>query len=155
MVQWRLFQVRRFFIASDQQNKGLSSLIIASILLVLYCFLLSDSGLVARIQLDNDREHVQTRIQNLGEQRKELTKLMGQYRRGEFLREEALKSGYISSNERFLIFKGADNDLSKSHAPRESQAYDIELVHLKILWIILSLIILMFYIIRKKRYNTG
>lgn len=130
-------------------------MIIAGILLAVYCFLLSDSGLVARLRLVKEREDVQSRIQKLGAEKKQLSKLLERYRQGEFLKEEALKSGFIGNNERFLIFRGKGDNQEQSPFSRESRPYEVELVHLKLLWVVLSLIILMFYIIRKKRYSTS
>jgi cell division protein FtsB len=133
----------------------LTPFILAGILFALYCFIFGDSGLIARIRLYEERDLLQQRIENLKVEQVNLKERLIRYRRGDYLKDEAIKSGYIDEGERILFLKG-DQKAREEEVEKVGDRimHRVELSHLKIFWVVVSLMIMMFYLMRRRRYST-
>lgn len=138
------------------QRSKFNLIILAGILFGIYCFIFGDSGLIARIRLQEKNKILQSTINNLRGEHSRLNDVLKRHSRGEFIKDEAAKSGYIQDGAKMLFLRGGERE--KSIRLEENGAGGInriELSHLKILWIVVSVMIIMFYIIRRKRYSMG
>ncbi len=133
----------------------LTPVILAGILFALYCFIFGDSGLIARMRLYEERDFLEQRIENLKMEQMSLKERLIRYRRGDFLKEEAIRSGYIDQGERILFLKG-DRKAREAAVEKVGDRimHRVELSHLKIFWVVVSLMIMMFYLMRRRRFSN-
>jgi len=133
----------------------LTPVILAVILFALYCFIFGDSGLIARMRLYEERDFLEQRIENLKMEQMSLKERLIRYRRGDFLKEEAIRSGYIDQGERILFLKG-DRKAREAAVEKVGDRimHRVELSHLKIFWVVVSLMIMMFYLMRRRRFSN-
>lgn len=136
------------------QRSKFNLIVLSGILFGIYCFIFGDNGLIARIRLEEKNKILQSSIDNLRVEHAKLNDILKRHGRGEFIKEEAAKSGYIQDGDKMLFLRGGEREksirLEKNSAGTINR---IELTHLKILWIVVSVMIIMFYIIRGKRYT--
>ncbi len=129
-----------------------SLFLVSFVLVAIYAFVFGDSGILERRRLDNEKTDLDQRIDNLKEENSRLGKLHEQYKNGEFLKEEAVKAGYIEKGEKLLFFKKQDKETQqKSEKSQVDDEFNVDLSHLRILWVVISvMIILIYYVIRSK-----
>lgn len=131
-------------------------ILLAGFLGAVYLFVFGESGLVERARLVREHEALRQRIEVLGDENAALRERYEKYKRGELLREEANRAGYIEDGERmvFIRSRGAAGtpDTSKTEDPAGPL---IEPSHLRILWIVVSILSLLYYFARRTRAEEG
>lgn len=107
------------------------------------------------MRLYEERDFLEQRIENLKMEQMSLKERLIRYRRGDFLKEEAIRSGYIDQGERILFLKG-DRKAREAAVEKVGDRimHRVELSHLKIFWVVVSLMIMMFYLMRRRRFSN-
>ena len=90
------------------QNNRYSLFFLLFVLTAVYSFVFSESGILERRRLDDDKDELNKRIEKLKEENVVLNDLHERYKDGEFNKEEALKAGYVKPGEKVLFFKGRE-----------------------------------------------
>jgi hypothetical protein len=73
---------------------------------------------------------------------------------GNFYKKEASKSGFISGSEKYIFFKNSGkSEKVKIETANKEDNYPVDISHLRILWIVVSIIISLFYFWHKNREN--
>jgi cell division protein FtsB len=138
------------------QRSKFNLIVLTGILFGIYCFIFGDSGLIARIRLEEKNKNLQSSIDKLKVENSRQNDILKRHSRGEFFKEEASKSGYIRDGEKMLFLRGSGREKSiKMEKSGMRTINRIELSHLKILWIVVSVMVIMLYIIRRNRYSAG
>ena len=132
------------------RKNRLTLLIIAAFLSGVYFFVLGDSGIIERFRLMDEKQIVKARIQRREILNENLKLLHNKYRKGEYTREDVLKAGYIAPGERVVFIKNFPNDEKNTEPFVRSGRVYVELRHLRILFAIVSLTILILLLIREK-----
>jgi len=133
------------------RNQRLKTFVIVFILSAIYVFVFGESGLLERLKLEENKQIVLGRIESLKSENKELKKLYGEYRSGRLTDADLLKSGFVKKGNRIVILKGVrDGELSPEE-PGVSSATPIEISHYRIIWIVVSMLILLLYFSRQYR----
>ena len=124
------------------------------ILTGVYFFIFGDSGLIERIRLQEEKDALTKRIENQNKEAARLRKLYEGYKNGDFNKEEAVKAGYIDKGEKLIFFDESKKDKQKKIEVSENEEKDrIDIMHLRILWVVVSMMIILFYLGRKSRYK--
>ncbi len=136
---------------TEQKNRY-SFFILIFVLFAIYLFVFGDSGILERRRLGKDKEELTSRINNLEEENNILQNKYKRYKDGEFYKEEAGKSGYINSGEKLLFFKGGEQEKKKSIVKDDAdEKYTVDVAHLRILWIVVSVMfMLIYFVVRSK-----
>ena len=123
-------------------------------LFAVYCFIFGESGILERQRLADDRVDLENRIKKLEKDNTDLSNLHERYKNGEFLKDEAAKSGYINEGEKFLFFKKASGKSAEIPASKlQDEKFSVNTAHLRILWVVISLMILLIYFIIRSKYK--
>ncbi len=138
---------------NESSKAGL--IILISVLFGIYCFVFGQSGILERMHLHSIRDAVENQIEQLEAENDALFSTYLKYKSGKYLKKEAEKSGYISPGEAVLIFPEDKGSETQSGSVMPSDANNIkngqsETKQLRILWIILSFIIIFLYIIKNQ-----
>lgn len=131
-------------------------ILLAGFLGAVYFFVFGESGLLERSRLVREQEKLRQRIETLGEENAGLRGRYEKYKSGELLREEAHRAGYIENGARMVFLRSNDD----AAVPDGKNADDsggsfIEPSHLRILWIVVSMLALLFYFARRTRAEEG
>ncbi len=125
------------------------------VLFSIYCFVFGDNGILERNQLVKSKNEIKN---NIAELTKENNNLQNEHAivsnnrtNGEFYRKEASKSGFIAGNEKYIFFKSGKNEKIKNGPIDKEDKYPVNISHLRILWIVISVIITLFYFWHKNR----
>ncbi|OHD70090.1 MAG: hypothetical protein A2W19_04675 [Spirochaetes bacterium RBG_16_49_21] len=138
-------------------------LIVAVVLAAVYFFILSKSGLLERLKLDEGKSHIVTRIENLKSENNLLRDRLKRYKQGEYPDTDILESGYLRPGGKVIFFQGLENRIppADDEAPTEADSYT-RLPFLRLVWLAFSAAVLIGLIIygRNKREtsffsNTG
>lgn len=133
-------------------NNRLKFFILVSFLILVYFFIFGESGLFERLELQKRREHLANRIGSLKQENADLEQLLSRYKNGEFLDEETAKAGFVEPGKKIVIFKkGEDQKPPEKKNRIEMNEYFSEPAHFRILWIVISLLMVLFYLTFKKK----
>ncbi|MCU0822503.1 MAG: septum formation initiator family protein [Spirochaetes bacterium] len=135
-------------------NNRYSFIMLLSALFAVYCFIFGESGILERQRLADDRILLENRIKKLEKENNDLAGLSERYKKGEFLKEEATKSGYITEGEKVLFFKKASGKSEEIPASKlNDDKFSVNTAHLRILWVVISLMVLLIYYIIRSKYK--
>ncbi len=128
-----------------------SLFVLLFVLFGIYCFVFGESGVLERMRLKSERKELVEQIHVLQRENKNLRQLLRRHEKGEFIREEAQRAGFIKPGEKAVFIEGVDLP-EKVADTQEESAYGVKLEYLRIFWIVLSsLIVLMYLFVRKER----
>ncbi|RPI91748.1 MAG: hypothetical protein EHM32_10225 [Spirochaetales bacterium] len=135
-----------------ENNDRITLILLTGFLCAVYIFVFGESGLIERSRLVRERERLQVKIEALGDENAALLRLYEKHKSGRLLKEEAHRAGFIESGER-VVFLGqregtAAEQMSKTVT---SDGSTIEISHLRILWIVVSMLALLYYFARGSR----
>lgn len=131
-------------------------MLLAGFLGAVYFFVFGESGLIERSVLVREQERLRQRIEILGEENAGLRGRYEKYKSGELLREEAHRAGYIENGARMVFLRS--NDAAPVHGAKnvdDTGGAIIELSHMRILWVVVSVLALLFYFARRTRLDEG
>ena len=115
-----------------------------------YFFVLGDSGIIERFRLMDEKTTVKERILKRDTLNESLKSLLNKYRKGEYTSDDFLKAGYLAPDEKAVFLKNIPT-VNKTKEPFEmSGRVYVELQHLRILWTIVSLAIVILLLLREK-----
>ena len=74
----------------------------------------------------------------------------------DFYKDEVSKAGYIAKEEKYLFFRNRqkENKINTEVIDKNDQ-FSIEIAHLRILWIFISIMIMFFYLSKKYKERKG
>ena len=116
---------------------------VAIILSSAYFFIFSQSGLVERMKLDDEKKSIITRAESLKAENARLRKILDNYRAGVYPDSDMVTSGYTGPNEKIIVVHGLDTRARESTGIKKNNALFIfEIGTLRIIWIVISLLVL-------------
>ena len=131
-----------------------SLIILLFALFAVYCFIFGESGILERQRFTGDRVLIENRIKKLEKDNTALSNLHERYNNGEFFKDEAAKSGFIKEGEKVLFFKKAAGKSEEIPASKlQDEKFSINTAHLRILWVVISLMVLLIYYIIRSKYK--
>jgi cell division protein FtsB len=131
-----------------------SIIILLFALFAVYCFVFGESGILERQRLAGDRVDLENRIKKLEKENAALADQTERTKKGEFLKDEAVKSGYINEGEKVLFFRKAAGKSEEIPASKlHDEKFSVNTAHLRILWVVISLMILLIYYIIRSKYK--
>ena len=130
-------------------------LIIVSIAFGVYCFVLGDNGVLERLKLIKSKQQISQNIANLQSENEALQNEYSIISKNdtntEVYKNEASGSGYIDPDEKYIFFKNEKKEEVFKPVKQEAENYPVKLSHLRILWGVASIMIILLYLARKKR----
>jgi len=126
--------------------------VVAGVLFAIYCLVFGDSGIITRARLAGRKAALQDRIARQEGEGARLQELLAKYRRGESLRDEAYRAGFIEPGSAVLFFGGAldreapermAEDAGRKEAP-------VDITHLRVLWAVISAVVIMLIVVKQK-----
>ena len=136
------------------QNNRYSFPLLLFILFGIYCFVFGESGILERMRLQKDKEQLNSRIESLKKEGVNLRSVYKGYQKGDYNKKEAAKAGYIDIGGKTLFFKGRVEDKEKEIEQSDVlKKYTVDAAHLRILWLVVSVMIILIYYARRSRYK--
>lgn len=124
------------------------------ILFSVYTFVFSESGVLERMRLSSKYQELQLHLSSLKKSNEELRLLCSRYRAGEYSEQDLISSGLIYSGSKVVVFN--ENYSSKSQIPDDlNNDFQLDPSHLRIIWIIISLMILIYYVNRLRNRDEA
>lgn len=124
------------------------------ILFSVYTFIFSESGLLERMRLNSRYEELQQNLSSLKKSNEELKELCSGYRSGNYSEKDIINSGLIFTGSKVVVFE--QNYSSKSPVYDDFDTdFQLDPSHLRIIWIIISFMILIYYINRLKNRDEA
>lgn len=118
----------------------------------IYIFIFSESGILERIKLNNKFELLNKRISDLKNENIELNKSVKSYSEGNYSDLDILRSGYTGMDGSVLLFKGVPEE-KKTESIIDKDILYFNYDHLRIIWIIISVMIIIIFLTRKNNGN--
>lgn len=127
--------------------------ILIAVLGGIYFFVFGESGLIERIELKKKQAELSQRIELLRAENAELQRQCESSGKGENLPDEALNAGYITPGQKLVFFRGTDEGPPSGEKAEEGVAALSEPSHLRILWLVLSIMSVIAYYMIKHRHK--
>lgn len=149
MEVWLHSEEKRFFIILHKKEKFKTFLIIF-LLTGLYVFIFSESGILERRELNRKYDHLASKIDHIKKENDFLSRESGNYRSGLYRDTDIMGSGFVYKTGKLVYFKDSENEvLQKPDTVIDDLL--ISLDHLRIIWIIISLMFLFYYFLKKNK----
>ncbi len=116
----------------------------------LYIFIFSESGILERRELNKKYNHLNEKIDYIKKENENLLKENEKYRAGIYNDKDIIGSGFVYRSGTLVYFK----DSGKEIIPESNIGQDdfiISLDHLRIIWIIISMMFLFYYFLKKNK----
>jgi hypothetical protein len=117
-----------------------------------YFFIFSESGLLERKNLEKEKKNIVVKIDALKSENDRLQSLLNRYRKGEYPKEDILKSSYVKPGEKVVFFHGLEDKAPREIVDKASDTgFPVPMTYLRIIWVVISsgLVILMILYGRK------
>ena len=124
--------------------------IIIFILAGVYLFIFSENGILERRELQKKYNLMTEKIANIKESNSRLNNECEQYRSGKFTDKDIIDSGFVNKDGKVMHISGAVEEPVKINETNYDE-FMISLEHLRFLWILVSIVFLVFYYL--KNYN--
>lgn len=147
MDQWLSIKGKRFSTILGKKER-FRSFVFVFALFIVYLFIFSESGLLERLKLNREYDLVKIRINRLENDNRILSDTIGKYSAGQYSEKDIIASGYVYGQGKVIHYPD-----SKSAVPVDvtsGSIFELELSHLRIIWIIFSVVLAMYYFTRKK-----
>lgn len=118
----------------------------------IYIFVFSESGILERIKLNNKFDLLNKRITDLNDENTELNKFVKNYSAGIYSDSDILRSGYTGKGGNVLFFKGVPEE-KRTDLVIDKDIFNFNYDHLRIIWIIISVMIITIFLTRKNDGN--
>jgi len=118
----------------------------------IYIFVFSESGILERIKLNNKFDLLNKRITDLKYENMELNESVQNNSAGNYSDSDILRSGYTGKGGNVLIFKGVPEE-KKPDLVIDKDSFNFNYDHLRIIWIIISVMIIIIFLTRKNDGN--
>lgn len=124
------------------------------ILFSIYTFIFSESGLLERMRLSSRHLELQHNISLLKKSNEDLAQICSRYRAGDYSEREIVNSGLIYNGSKVIVF--GDSYASKNPIPDDlNNNFELDPSHLRIIWIIISLMVLIYYVNRVRNRDEA
>ena len=124
--------------------------LIIFILSGLYIFIFSESGILERRELNKKYYHLTEKIDFVKKQNESLLKESENYRSGLYGDKDIIGSGFVYRTGTLLYFKEKEKEISNDSTITQDD-FMISLDHLRIIWIIISLMFMFYYFLKKNK----
>ena len=105
------------------------------------------------MKLRGEFESLNQRIAGLEEENRSLEASLDKYSAGEYSDRDIVASGYITNGGKIIRFQGnSEGGKSAGEGPGVNNRFELELSHLRIIWILFSFVIAVYYFNKR---NSG
>ena len=149
MDQWQYIEEERYSITLVKRVKP-KTFILIFILAGSYLFIFSENGILERRELQKKYNLMTEKIASIEESNSSLINECEKYRAGKFSDKDIAGSGFVHKTGKVMYIGDTENDQVKTNVTIYDE-FTISLEHLRFLWIIGSIMILLVYFL--KEYN--
>ncbi len=152
MVQRQNIWVKGFFITLKRVY-NLKVFFLVFILAGIYVFILGDSGLLVRIDLEKESIRLKQKIRALKKENRQLINNYQFYRKGGLTEKDLLKAGFVKKSDKLIFLKGfREIRRSQPVIERGEAPYILSLENFRIIWVVFSiLMVLLFFLLQAGR----
>ena len=105
------------------------------------------------MKLRGEFESLRQRISGLEQENRDLEAGMDKYSAGDYSDRDIVAAGYVTNGGKIIQFQGnMEGAASVAERPGEKNRFELELSHLRIIWILFSFVIAVYYF---KKRNSG
>ena len=128
--------------------------IVVFALSAVYFFIFSESGLLERKNLEKDKKDIVVKIDALKSENKRLQSRLNNYRKGEYPKEDILKSSYVKPGEKVVFFHGLDDGVPGKAGKKGTEAgFSVPLIYLRIVWAVISSIVVLLVVLYGRKHK--
>ena len=136
------------------KKERFKTFIIIFVLSGLYIFVFSESGILERRELNKKYNLLAQRIDYIKATNSKLSKECEDYRSGRYSDSDIIGSGFVYKTGKLMYI----NDTGKETVPIDGTVPDdflISLDHLRIIWILISVMFLFYYFLKKNKSDDA
>lgn len=115
------------------------------VLFGVYMFVFSESGILERREVKKKNEKLSNQIKDLKLKNIELSHLYNKYKDGLVADKDLLMWGYLPFDKSLIFVDNSNRLLHKNEKKYETKKSKIEITHLRIIWVVLSVLIILLY----------
>ena len=140
----------------DERRNRFSSIVLLCVLSGIYLFVFSGSGVLERINLQRKNDGLVNGIKSINEEKKRLESTLLDYEKGGKTGDDVLNAGFIRSGDQGVFLRNAVPGTSPAAKEKKDEAsFTFEMIHYRILWVVLSLLIFFFHYSRRPHKEDG
>ncbi|HOO73442.1 MAG TPA: hypothetical protein PK926_16905 [Spirochaetota bacterium] len=140
----------------DERRNRFSSIVLLCVLSGIYLFVFSEGGVLERINLQRKNDGLLSGIRSLNEEKKRLESTLRDYEKGGKTGEDVLSAGFIRSGDQVVFLRNAVPGTGTAAKEKKDEAsFTFEMIHYRILWVVLSLLIFFFHYSRRPHKEDG
>jgi len=118
----------------------------------IYIFIFSESGILERIKLNNKFEMLNKKISDLRDENIKLNNVLNNYSAGNYSDLDIIRAGYTGKDGSVLLFRGVPEEKG-SDLKSDPDVLYFNYDHLRIIWIIISVMVIIIFLTRKNDGN--
>ncbi len=119
-----------------------------------YFFIFSGSGLLERKSLEKEKKNIVAKIDALKSENARLQRILNGYRKGEYPKEDALKSNYVKPGEKVIFFHGLDDIAIGAAGKKEGdRGIAVPLTYVRILWVVISSAVVLLIVLYGRKHK--
>jgi cell division protein FtsB len=128
--------------------------IAAFALSAVYFFVFSGSGLIERKILEKEKKDIVVKIDALKSENARLQRILNGYRKGEYPKEDILKSSYVKPGEKVIFFHGLDDNVTGAADKKAAgRGFSVPLVYVRILWVVISSVVVFLIVLYGRKHK--